>query len=37
VNLTDAERILVAAEYDLIITYAQLQEAVGDIQQALNL
>lgn len=37
VNLTDAERILVAAEYDLIITYAQLQEAVGNIQQSLNL
>lgn len=32
VNLTDAERILVAAEYDLIITYAELLEAIGTIQ-----
>lgn len=32
VNLTDAERILVAAEYDLIITYAQLLESLGTIQ-----
>lgn len=33
VNLTDAERIVVSAEYNLIITYAQLQEAVGLIQK----
>lgn len=32
VNLTEAERILVAAEYDLIITYAELLEAIGTIQ-----
>ena len=34
VSLTDAERQLVSAEYDLIITYAELQEAVGHIQDA---
>ena len=34
VNLTDAERLMVAAEYDLILTYAALREAVGDIQEA---
>lgn len=34
VNLTDAERIVVSAEYNLIITFAELQEAVGMIQQA---
>ncbi len=34
VNLTDAERIVVSAEYNLIITYAELQEAVGLIQKA---
>ncbi|RMF59146.1 MAG: TolC family protein [Calditrichaeota bacterium] len=33
VNLTDAERIVVSAEYNLIITYAELQEAVGLIQK----
>lgn len=32
VNLTDAERILVSAEYNLIITYAQLLESLGTIQ-----
>lgn len=32
VNLTEAERILVAAEYDLIITYAELLESIGTIQ-----
>jgi len=32
VNLTEAERILVAAEYELIITYAQLLESLGTIQ-----
>ena len=36
VNLTDAERILVAAEYDLIITYAQLMESIGNIQNAFD-
>lgn len=33
VNLTDAERILVSAEYNLIITYAQLLESLGTIQE----
>jgi outer membrane protein TolC len=37
VNLTEAERILVAAEYNLIITYAELLEALGTIQQLFNL
>jgi len=36
VNLNDAERILVAAEYDQIITFAQLQEALGTIQSSLQ-
>ncbi len=36
VNLTDAERILVAAEYDLIIAYIQLQEVLGTIQSAIE-
>ncbi len=36
VNLTDAERILVAAEYNLILTYAELQESIGKIQEAFN-
>ncbi len=36
VNLTDAERIVVAAQYDLIISYAQLQELVGSIRDKLN-
>ena len=37
VNLTDAERILVAAEYDLLITYAELLEATGTIQEEFQL
>jgi outer membrane protein TolC len=37
VNLTEAERILVAAEYNLIITYAELLEAIGTIQTLFNL
>lgn len=36
VNLTDAERILVTAESNLVITYAKLQEAVGQIQDRLK-
>jgi outer membrane protein TolC len=36
VNLTDAERILVATEYDKIIVYAQLQEALGNVQALLE-
>ncbi len=31
VNLTRAEQVLVSAEYDAIITYAQLQEAIGKL------
>ena len=31
VNLTRAEQVLVSTEYDAIITYAQLQEAVGKL------
>lgn len=34
VNLTDAEQILVAAEYNLILTYAELQEALGKVDDA---
>ncbi len=34
VSLTDAERILVAAKYDLISTYARLMELVGNGQNA---
>lgn len=36
VNLTDAERILVSAEYDQLIAYTQLQEALGSVQSALE-
>ena len=32
VSLTDAERILVAAQYDLIINYIELQESIGQVQ-----
>ncbi len=31
VNLTRAEQVLVSTEYDAIITYAQLQEAIGKL------
>ena len=34
VNLTNAEQILVAAEYNLILTYAELQEALGKVDDA---
>jgi len=37
VNLTQAEQILVAAEYNAIITYIELAEAVGRVKEALNL
>ena len=37
VNLTQAEQILVSAEYNTIINYLELQEAIGKIQTALNL
>lgn len=37
VNLTQAEQILVAAEYNAIITYIELAEAVGKVKEALNL
>jgi outer membrane protein len=37
VNLTQAEQILVTAEYNAIITYIELTEAVGKVKEALNL
>jgi outer membrane protein len=37
VNLTEAEQILVAAEYNAIITYIELSEAVGKVKEALKL
>lgn len=37
VNLTEAEQILVAAEYNAINTYIELSEAIGMVKQALNL
>ena len=37
VNLTEAEQILVAAEYTAINTYIALSEAVGKVKEALNL
>jgi outer membrane protein TolC len=37
VNLTEAEQILVAAEYTAINTYIELSEAVGKVKEALNL
>lgn len=37
VNLTQAEQILVTAEYNSIINYLELQESVGMIKQALNM
>ena len=37
VNLTEAEQILVAAEYNAIITYIELSEAIGMVKKALNL
>ncbi len=37
VNLTQAEQILVSTEYNAIITYIELQEAVGTVRKALNI
>jgi outer membrane protein TolC len=37
VNLTEAEQILVSAEYTAINTYIELSEAVGKVREALNL
>ncbi len=37
VNLTQAEQILVAAEYNAIITYIELSEAVGKVKETVNL
>ena len=37
VNLTEAEQVLVAAEYTAINTYIELSEAVGKVKEALNL
>jgi TolC family type I secretion outer membrane protein len=37
VNLTQAEQILVAAEYNAIITYIELAEAIGRVKEAMNL
>jgi outer membrane protein TolC len=36
VNLTEAEQILVAAEYNTIITYIELLEAAGFVKESLN-
>jgi outer membrane protein len=37
VNLTEAEQVLVAAEYNAIITYIELYEATGKVKEAVNL
>ena len=37
VNLTEAEQVLVSAEYTAINTYIELSEAVGKVREALNL
>ena len=37
VNLTEAEQVLVAAEYNAIITYIELYEAIGKVREAVNL
>ncbi|MEJ2536559.1 MAG: TolC family protein [Calditrichia bacterium] len=37
VNLTGAEQVLVAAEYNAIITYIELYEAIGKVKEAVNL
>jgi outer membrane protein TolC len=37
VNLTEAEQVLVAAEYNAIITYIELYEAIGKVKEAVNL
>jgi outer membrane protein len=37
VNLTEAEQILVAAEYNAIITYIELSETIGMVKEALNM
>jgi outer membrane protein len=37
VNLTEAEQVLVAAEYTAIITYIELYEAIGKVKEAVNL
>ena len=37
VNLTEAEQVLVSAEYTAINTYIELSEAVGKVKEALNL
>ena len=37
VRLTEAEQILVAAEYSAINTYIELSESVGKVKEALNL
>ncbi len=36
VNLTEAEQVLVAAEYNAIITYIELSEAVGRVKEVIN-
>jgi outer membrane protein len=37
VNLTEAEQVLVAAEYTAIITYIELYEAAGKVKESVNL
>ncbi|GAB4370500.1 MAG: TolC family protein [Calditrichia bacterium] len=37
VNLTQAEQVLVSAEYNAIITFIELQEAMGTVKQAFKL
>ncbi len=37
VNLTEAEQVLVAAQYNAIITYIELYEAIGKVKQAVNI
>ncbi|MEJ2050719.1 MAG: TolC family protein, partial [Calditrichota bacterium] len=37
VNLTEAEQVLVAAEYNAVITYIELYEAIGKVKEAVNL
>lgn len=37
VNLTQAEQILVSAEYNAIITYIELSETIGQVKEVINL